>query len=1374
MADLATTLGRWATRLQSRHALRAAAELRPGDAPAPAGAQLLPATPGEERYATAERLTPETYMIPRLLRLEGALDRARLAAAIRALVQRHPALRTGLVANESGDFAAYVAAHGPDQLQYVELPGADLAAVNDWLRPRVLRKPDLSPPSLAHYHLLRVAPDVHYLSLAHHHCNFDGQSARLAFAELFALYQGANLPPPAPGPHAILPADWAHDPDYAADLDWWRKRLAGAPEQADLPADLDWPQAPEIHTHTHRFAATTVAAVQALGQQLQLSEFTIHYALLLNLLARLGGNADVLSAFQSNGRRHFPAAANSIGAYSNALILRAPIDWRQSFADFAHSLGQEIRAAIAHELAPYHAVIRDTGAHPRFGVNWFPAPPALEVPGLTITDASHALRESDYQLNFRFLRTGAARELVIYYRARELSAPRVQLLARQLEALATAFAAAPERPMGEVRLATLLPLPAPTAAAAPARTEADHRITARFRANVAATPDAAAIVADGQTLSYRQLAARAGASAQALAAIAAGSRIAILGERSAALIASMLGTSLAGHSFCVLDSAYPDPRLAQMLAELRPAALLAPAGPLAERARQLASGTPLIVVDPAAEGALTPRPGAADAPAYFLFTSGTTGTPRGLAVAHAPLVHFVDWQIGEFALRADDRFSFLSGIAHDPGLRDIFTPLSLGAPLLIPGADDILQPHQLPRWIARLRPTVCHATPPLGELMLAGSDADALASIRLLFWGGDMLRPALLERFQAAAPNARHVNFYGATETPQAATFHTIDLGRDAHARAIPVGRATPGHRAQVVAADGQPLGAFEPGEVEIRSPYLALGRLQDGAIVPLGTDPRRYRTGDRGFAHADGTLQLVGRTDDQVKIRGYRIEPAEIATALAAHPAVGSAQVLAIGHGNQKRLVAFSVDTLAADARAATLTAHLAAQLPVYMLPAQFVGLDAMPLLPNGKVDRAALRDLARAPATPTPATTASTEEQALIDAWADVLGRDDISTADSLVSLGGDSLNFVNLYLATEKALGSVPDGWQTMSIARLCADHARPGGFWRWADTSMVVRAIAITIVVAEHLVLIPKDTFGGSTTALFLVTGYFFGALQLATAFQNRRILPLLRMMLNLLIPVMLFSVAFFAWGHLRHEQPPPQLSMLLLTGNFYEYYPEANGHASYLWYIYAMVQIMCTIVFATWLALRHAPPWLSVWRFSWLLFAIGVVLRFGLPLLLVPGFAAHGVQSHSIWLHLPNTYLATIMLGILISLADSQAKQLLLVPVLLAYAITQAIFFPGWGGVYLTIFGLMLLFVRRLPLPPLLSRLVLPVSGASLYIYLAHFRFANILRRIGIEGPLWETLFALLCGVVAWRIYSWMAARVTLAIRHRASHRRDAG
>jgi amino acid adenylation domain-containing protein len=1324
-------------------------------------------TPTEERYIMAERMTPQVYTIPRLTRIEGALDSDRLAAAVDALVARNPALRSGFTIDRSGRFWKYVVPVGQAGLEIVDLPGATLDEVNEHLRTILMAKPDLTPPSLGRYHLVSVAPDLHYFSFSNHHSISDGQSARLALEEIFTHYRGEPLPDPAPAPHDVIPADWATTEPCLTQQAWWEAMLEGAPEQLDLPADLDWKAGPEMRAVDRPLSAETAAAFEEGAAALQVSEFTIAYAVTLALLTRLTGTVDVLSAFQSNGRRGFPASARTIGGFSNALILRAPLDPAQGFGAYATELGRRIKASVANELPPYHHVIAKTGVHPRFGVNWFPAPPAFEVPGLVLSDASHDLRESDYQLNFRFLRAGNSRRLVVFYRPRELSRARIETLFEQFETLAQSLVASRDQPMADTRLATSHPLPPP-----PESIGADapnQPIAAAFLARAQATPRATAIVSAEGTLSYGALAARAGGAVAELAAAAvpAGARVAILARRNAAFVANLLGVSLRGGAFLVLDSAYPDDRLLHMLAEARAEALVvSSADGLSARARALAAraGVQLVEADPEREAPAEVARPPANVPAYFLFTSGTTGEPKGLVVSHQPLTHFARWQARRFAIGPGDRVTMLSGLGHDPLLRDIFTTLSSGATLLVPTQDDILSPGRLSRWMAEAVPTIAHLTPPLGEVMLAGAPEGALQSMRLFFWGGDMLRPALVARMRAAAPAARHVNFYGSTETPQAAACFALDEAPDlGPVSAIPVGWGSEGHEVLVVNAAGQPLSAWEPGEVEVRSPFLALGRLEGGEIAP-GAETGRYLSGDRGFHRPDGAIQLAGRTDDQVKIRGFRIEPGEVAAALEGHPAVQRAFVLADGDDSRRRLVAFTVDTLADAARASDLAAFISARLPAYMVPELFVPLSAMPLLPNGKIDRAALRARAAAETAGRPAPSLSpptVAEQTLIDAWQRVLGRPDIGPDDSLVSLGGDSLSFVNLYLATEAALGGVPDGWQVMTIRQLCASGARPDAFWRPTDSSMLTRSIAILLVVSAHLKLIPY--IAGATTALFLVTGYLFGGLQLTTAFSRRSIAPMVRMMANLMVPVLLFSLLLYGWK--SFDGRSPHISILTLTGNFFDYRnPDHHGREFYLWYVHCMVQILYAVLLATWLALRYGPPTLGAWRFAAWLFTGGVVLRFGLPALFLPGFLSQGAPILSIWSYLPTTHFPTVMLGVLIALADSDRRRRLLAPLLVVYAIAQLQFFPGWGGLYTLVFGLLLLFARRVPLPRFLSSLLLPISGASLFIYLTHFQFHALMKRAGVNEPAIQVLVAIVAGIALWRLYSWLAAQVLGRLR----------
>ena len=279
-------------------------------------------------------------------------------------------------------------------------------------------------------------------------------------------------------------------------------------------------------------------------------------------------------------------------------------------------------------------------------------------------------------------------------------------------------------------------------------------------------------------------------------------------------------------------------------------------------------------------------------PAYVAFTSGSTGAPLGIRSSHAPVSHFLAWHIATFGLRSGDRFSLLSGIAHDPVLRDIFTPLSLGASLHVPAPDVRESPEALARWLAGERITVAHLTPPLAQLVLADEEETQFASLRRPFFGGDRLDLRNRRALRRRAPDCRFVNFYGTTETPQAMSFHAVDPG-EIEARApearFRIGRGIDG--VQILVQNGERLcGIGEPGEICVRTPYLSDGYLEDERNAGRFGDSdgvRCYRTGDLGIYDPDGRVEILGRNDAQAKIRGYRVEPREIEAVLEAHPAV-------------------------------------------------------------------------------------------------------------------------------------------------------------------------------------------------------------------------------------------------------------------------------------------------------------------------------------------------------------------------------------------------------------------------------------------------------------------------------------------------------
>ncbi|MGH7829278.1 MAG: AMP-binding protein, partial [Candidatus Binatia bacterium] len=369
--------------------------------------------------------------------------------------------------------------------------------------------------------------------------------------------------------------------------------------------------------------------------------------------------------------------------------------------------------------------------------------------------------------------------------------------------------------------------------------------------------------------------------------------------------------------------------------------------------------------------------------AYVAFTSGTTGTPKAIQGTHRPLSHFLRWHCEMFDLKETDRFSMLSGLSHDPLLRDIFAPLWLGATLCVPDADDI-SPDRLADWLNQMEITVSHLTPAMGELLT--SDTETIrhqnASLRYVFFGGDVLTRQHVAGVRRLAPAATCVNFYGATETPQAmGRFVVPDQGNSAYDSApasskeiLPLGQGIEDVQLLVLNASQGLAGVGELGEICVRTPYLAKGYLEDHALTserfipnPFTQRPgdRIYRTGDLGRYLPDGTVEFAGRNDRQVKIRGFRVEVEEVEAALGQHPSVRDTVVLAgedVGGGPSatlgtgKRLVAYVVANQDPPPSISELRRFLKEKLPDYMVPSAFVTLNALPLTPNGKVDRRAL----------------------------------------------------------------------------------------------------------------------------------------------------------------------------------------------------------------------------------------------------------------------------------------------------------------------------------------------------------------------------------------------------------------------------------
>jgi amino acid adenylation domain-containing protein len=629
-------------------------------------------------------------------------------------------------------------------------------------------------------------------------------------------------------------------------------------------------------------------------------------------------------------------------------------------------------------------------------------------------------------------------------------------------------------------------------------------VYACFEKNAQAFPQRTAIVSGKASLTYGELYEASGRLANKLhaAGVKKGNVVAIITDRNAAFICGMIAVLRVGATFAIIDAAYPSDRVRMNCAIAAPSLVLL-WGDGGRHEECIPGQTPRLALprDPkkllaelACEEAEVRQDVDPKDTAYLMFTSGSTGLPKCIATQHYPLPHFIAWHKTEFGLREDDRFSMLSGLSHDPLLRDIFTPLSIGATLYVPPQEALFDPTLLFEWLSSQEITVAHITPPLGQVVVAGAKDRKLSVLRYFFWSGDRLRPTLVASLRAIAPQASHVNFYGTTETPQAMGFHRICAAPTCGEK-IPIGRGIPDVDLLVLDKALNVLPAGEVGEIGVRTAYLSLGYVNDKDATArkyiqnpqAKTQAERiYLTGDLGRYREDGLIEFCGRNDDQVKIRGYRVELEEVAKSLRAHPGIHDAIVLANqSETGETWLMAHIVPKAAGKLDVPEISSFVRATLPKHMHPSRYAILERFPLLPNGKVDRATLRaQQARSDAQESAEAAGETdaslskEEAELLEIWKSVLGHSRVTVDDSFVELGGDSLSAISVLIRMQRR--GIPEavargifqGWSIRQIvARANGTSAAGGNITANSKARInqmvnVVRGVLVAILVASH--------------------------------------------------------------------------------------------------------------------------------------------------------------------------------------------------------------------------------------------------------------------------------------------------------------------
>ncbi len=742
-------------------------------------------------------------------------------------------------------------------------------------------------------------------------------------------------------------------------------------------------------------------------------------------------------------------------------MLRADLAAEPRWADLLARTREAALGAYAHQDLPFEELVlalkpeRHAAANPLFDVAFSldeaPAPAAL--PGLAAEPFEFAADIAHFELTLVASRAPAARgggiTLAVNYRRDLFDRTTAARLVEGLASLLQAAVAAPESP------ALALPfwseaarhqvLHEWNAGSEPENTPTAGETVDRLVARAAAlAPQAIAVVGRDGSLSYGELAERAGRLGERLrqGGVRPGTRVALVLDRSPELAVAALAVLAAGAAYLPLDPGLPAARLAEIVADSTAAAVIARTEVLGRIAGCRARLVPVEEAGSegrAAEPALAPHGSSGDL-AYVIYTSGSTGRPKGVELTHGGLANLIAWHRDRYGVTAVDRASWVASPGFDASVWELWPYLAAGAALHLPPPEVARSPRELLAWLAEIGVTIAFLPTPLAEAVLRLPRPPGLA-LRALLTGGDRLRQA-----PPGDLGFPLVNHYGPTESTVVATAGTIDSAPPS-CRPVPppIGRPISGLAVHLLDRDLRPVPAGGRGEICLGGRGLARGYLGLPALTaerfvphPLAERPgaRLYRTGDLARLLSDGRIHFLGRSDGQVKLRGFRVELGEIEARLAAHPEVREAAVVVDPSPAGDRLLACVVPRSTGATPAAALREHLRATLPDYMVPALFATVDALPLTPQGKLDRAALRGLALSPAggakpeataersASVPETPNGRTELLLAAIWREVLALPDaaarLGAEDNFFDLGGQSLALVAVHERLQAELG------------------------------------------------------------------------------------------------------------------------------------------------------------------------------------------------------------------------------------------------------------------------------------------------------------------------------------------------------------------